>query len=394
MSDTTDEERTDPHVALPADARTDQLEIRQSTIGRAAGGEPPPGPRPSTLPPRTPMAPPTSRMPPPLPSARALEKRPVSVPPGAMPRPSDPPPERAEGSALHRQRLAQIEAQLDQARSTIAQQKSELDELRSRVEASEKRAGELLATLQAEERAEAFEQRLAKIEARGDELARRLDDGASDVGLAPRVDKLDERLRVLEEGTAEARIRMRLERMGHRVEELERRLVSIEETQRATSESARRSAELGAAHEERLARIESLFEELADEVKKEREAHDLDGLRARLDDVETLVLKTGTDEEVLARKLGEQARALELLRESMVPPSMPAKSTVGDDLTRIKGIGPKYARLLAEMGITSFAQVAAWTEEDLDHVAEQLGIPAARIKKAGWVENAAKLVSS
>ena len=68
------------------------------------------------------------------------------------------------------------------------------------------------------------------------------------------------------------------------------------------------------------------------------------------------------------------------------------REPIGIDLTRIKGGGPKFARTLADMGITTFAQVAAWTEADLTRVADQLGIKAQRLEKAGGVAAAAALI--
>ena len=306
-----------------------------------------------------------------------------------MPKPSDPP--RPDGGFIDKKKLAQLAAQLDQAVKTIHAQRGELLELR---EAVDRQVGELATRLEdldtpreADPRLDALEERLAAIEARPASTPSFHALGEADA-VSERIETMDSRLHVLEERTGEVRIRMRLERTGHRVEELERRLALVDESQRAATEGVEQARAASADHGERLTRIESLFEELAEELRHEREAVDLDGVRARLDDLETLVLQTGTDEETLRKKLVEQERALATLRESMVP-GAPA----GDDLTRIKGIGPKYARLLADMGVTSFAQMAAWTGEDLERAAAHLGIPASRIEKAGWVAAAAKLAT-
>ena len=65
-----------------------------------------------------------------------------------------------------------------------------------------------------------------------------------------------------------------------------------------------------------------------------------------------------------------------------------AGAGAGDDLTRIKGLGPKLAARLAELGVTSFAQIAAWSSEDLAKVDAQLGTFAGRPARDGWVEQA------
>lgn len=62
-----------------------------------------------------------------------------------------------------------------------------------------------------------------------------------------------------------------------------------------------------------------------------------------------------------------------------------------DDLTRIKGVGPKLVALLRSMGVVRYAQIAAWTEEDLARLDSQLGAFAGRPRKDGWVEQAAYL---
>ena len=65
----------------------------------------------------------------------------------------------------------------------------------------------------------------------------------------------------------------------------------------------------------------------------------------------------------------------------------------GDDLTRIKGLGPKLSRLLAELGVTRFEQIAAWTEADIAAIDAKLGAFAGRPTRDAWVEQARLLVS-
>jgi predicted flap endonuclease-1-like 5' DNA nuclease len=65
----------------------------------------------------------------------------------------------------------------------------------------------------------------------------------------------------------------------------------------------------------------------------------------------------------------------------------------GDDLTRIKGVGPKLAAMLRELGITQFSQIAAWDEEDIDQIDAQLIEFSGRIRRDSWVEQARMLAS-
>jgi len=63
----------------------------------------------------------------------------------------------------------------------------------------------------------------------------------------------------------------------------------------------------------------------------------------------------------------------------------------GDDLKVIKGIGPKYEKLLRSAGVTSLAEIASWSDGDVDAIAKKLGIKADRIRKDDWVGNAKRL---
>lgn len=76
------------------------------------------------------------------------------------------------------------------------------------------------------------------------------------------------------------------------------------------------------------------------------------------------------------------------------PVEAPAASAVGsDDITRIKGVGPKLAALLAELGVTGFAQIAAWDDAEIDRIDAQLGRFEGRIRRDDWVGQAALLAS-
>ena len=76
------------------------------------------------------------------------------------------------------------------------------------------------------------------------------------------------------------------------------------------------------------------------------------------------------------------------------PPSAPATPIAGtDDLTRIKGLGPKIAALLGELGVTSFAQIAEWTDTDVERIDAQLGRFQGRITRDQWVAQAKLLAA-
>lgn len=65
----------------------------------------------------------------------------------------------------------------------------------------------------------------------------------------------------------------------------------------------------------------------------------------------------------------------------------------GDDLTRIKGLGPKLAALLGQFGINHYAQIAAWTPDEIERIDAQLGRFSGRITRDQWVEQAKLLAA-
>jgi predicted flap endonuclease-1-like 5' DNA nuclease len=71
----------------------------------------------------------------------------------------------------------------------------------------------------------------------------------------------------------------------------------------------------------------------------------------------------------------------------------PAATGPADDLTRIKGLGPKLAALLGELGVTTFVQIAAWTPDEVERIDALLGRFSGRITRDQWVEQAKYLAT-
>ncbi|MGB2202471.1 MAG: 50S ribosomal protein L21 [Pseudooceanicola atlanticus] len=65
----------------------------------------------------------------------------------------------------------------------------------------------------------------------------------------------------------------------------------------------------------------------------------------------------------------------------------PKKAEGADDLKELSGVGPALEKKLLEAGVTSFAQIAAWTEADIAEMDEKLSFKG-RIEREGWVEQA------
>lgn len=65
----------------------------------------------------------------------------------------------------------------------------------------------------------------------------------------------------------------------------------------------------------------------------------------------------------------------------------------GDDLTRMKGVGPKLAVRLGELGYTRFDQIAALTPAEAETLDAQLGSFRGRLTRDRWIEQARYLAS-
>lgn len=64
-----------------------------------------------------------------------------------------------------------------------------------------------------------------------------------------------------------------------------------------------------------------------------------------------------------------------------------------DDLTQIKGIGPKRSNQLNALGIYHFTQIAGWTEADTRWVDDHLASPG-RVARDQWVQQARLLIAN
>jgi predicted flap endonuclease-1-like 5' DNA nuclease len=70
---------------------------------------------------------------------------------------------------------------------------------------------------------------------------------------------------------------------------------------------------------------------------------------------------------------------------------VPAAVGEPDNLRQLKGVGPKLATLLTQLGITRFDQVAAWGKAEIAAVDAHLGTFKGRITRDNWIEQAAFL---
>ncbi|MGJ8587175.1 MAG: 50S ribosomal protein L21 [Yoonia sp.] len=68
----------------------------------------------------------------------------------------------------------------------------------------------------------------------------------------------------------------------------------------------------------------------------------------------------------------------------------PKAAAGADDLKKLSGVGPALEKKLIEAGVTTFAQIAAWTEADVAAMDEKLSFKG-RIDREGWIAQAAEL---
>ncbi len=109
--------------------------------------------------------------------------------------------------------------------------------------------------------------------------------------------------------------------------------------------------------------------------------------------------KSGVAAAVGAASVKVDAPAAEAKKPAARKAARPAADKAGkaaapageDDLKVLSGVGPALEKKLHEAGITTFAQIAAWTDEDIAEIDEKLSFKG-RITREGWVEQARKLV--
>lgn len=91
---------------------------------------------------------------------------------------------------------------------------------------------------------------------------------------------------------------------------------------------------------------------------------------------------------VVEASLAEMARLRREVSRASATGGDGSVTAAGDDLKRISGIGPAIERVLHANGITTFRQIAEWSEIDIDRVATQLGAFRDRIRREGWTDQA------
>jgi predicted flap endonuclease-1-like 5' DNA nuclease len=87
-------------------------------------------------------------------------------------------------------------------------------------------------------------------------------------------------------------------------------------------------------------------------------------------------------------------RALVVDFETNAPSTLLGGPGSPDDLKLIVGIGPMLERMLHQLGVTTFRQIAHWTEHDIDAFDAKLAEFPGRIRRDAWVVQARALHQS
>ncbi|SON54910.1 NADH-quinone oxidoreductase chain 2 [Hartmannibacter diazotrophicus] len=107
--------------------------------------------------------------------------------------------------------------------------------------------------------------------------------------------------------------------------------------------------------------------------------------------------KPSTDDRTeveVARSSGEDVSgADEVVSDEFRPVTLAAPQGEADDLKRIKGVGPKLEKMLNEMGIYHFSQIAEWTDMNLKWVDQNLTGFKGRASRDQWIEQSKVLAT-
>ncbi|ALG90395.1 MULTISPECIES: 50S ribosomal protein L21 [Actibacterium] len=111
----------------------------------------------------------------------------------------------------------------------------------------------------------------------------------------------------------------------------------------------------------------------------------------------TDILETGADASGVKAAVGagSVAAAAPAPAKTAAPKAAAPKTaaaTGADDLKKLSGVGPALEKKLHEAGVTTFAQIAAWSDEDVAAMDEKLSFKG-RIEREGWIAQAKELAN-
>lgn len=102
----------------------------------------------------------------------------------------------------------------------------------------------------------------------------------------------------------------------------------------------------------------------------------------------TVLTETQDDAHEASEAAAEPAQSTDDMAAPVAQPVTDADTQAPDNLLLLKGVGPKLNILLGQLGITRFAQIAAWTPADIAAIDEKLGNFKGRPQRDNWVDQA------
>jgi predicted flap endonuclease-1-like 5' DNA nuclease len=114
----------------------------------------------------------------------------------------------------------------------------------------------------------------------------------------------------------------------------------------------------------------------------------------------TQLAEFAEDRHNLFRELADARTQLARFRQIVVdiendaPPPILGERGTPDDLKLIVGVGPVLERMLQQLGIATYRQIARWTEHDIDEMDARLPEFPGRIRRDAWVTQARALHQS
>jgi len=231
--------------------------------------------------------------------------------------------------------------------------------------------------------------------------------------------------RDIEHRTALHQLEGQLADRERRIGELERVQPQLKEQEEALTQREATYTHTIAQHEAQIAKLHKQLTALDklkgqllldEQLLRERDER-IDGLQQHIQGLETeqqslasRVKLVGEKEEEITRlrkRLVEVRAALRIKTEGTAVAPRPtrhngsqlslqieqanaAKVEQKDDLSKIHGIGPVFARTLNKMGMHTYIQIARWKPEDIAKVAKKLYTAPERIKRENWIAEAKK----
>ncbi|MGJ5065036.1 cell envelope biogenesis protein TolA [Bradyrhizobium oligotrophicum] len=158
----------------------------------------------------------------------------------------------------------------------------------------------------------------------------------------------------------------------------------------AKAEAERLAAEADRLAAEAVAKAAAEAQRLAAEATAKAEADRLAAEAAARAEADRLA--ADAEAERLAAEVAASAAPDSPAAADDRPPALPAPEGAADDLKLIKGIGPKNERILNDIGVHHFSQIAAWSPAHADWVGHHMAFPG-RIEREHWIAQAKLLAA-